>query len=422
MQDIKSGLLEEKKECRLLFGALSLLLTAIVIAACVGLFLRSQIILKEEMLATARSHFNNIVLMRRWNAGYGGVYVRKRPGVESNPYLKNPDIHTVDGVTLTLKNPALMTREVSELTSKESICSFHITSLKPINPANAPDEFERKALQDFERGADEVYSRSKEGGEIYFNYIAPLFVEQSCLECHGDQGYKVGDIRGGIRVKFNIRNLLDLHDTTVREFLLLAACFTVVAIFTLYLFMHRFEGRLNRAREKIRDMALKDPLTGIFNRRYLMSRLGEELERAGRNGKNVCCVMLDIDYFKKINDQYGHLFGDAVLKELSARIQKIVRQYDTFARYGGEEFVLILADTERAECIRIAQRVMKTIKEKPFVYKTTSCMVTVSLGLACSLAVETDSETLLKHADDALYQAKRGGRDRIIIYPSENAE
>ena len=422
MHEKSTGFLAEKKACKILFAVLSLLLTIIVTIACVWLYFRAQHVMQEEMLETARMQFHNILLVRRWNAGYGGVYVKKEQGVKSNPYLENPDLHTIEGFTLTLKNPALMTREISELTHRESNYSFHITSLKPLNPANKPDEFERKALQEFEKGEKkEAFQKTKEGDKYFFNYIAPIFIEESCLRCHEKQGYKVGDVRGGILVRFNTTKFIRVHNNTVKQYLIFAACFTIVSIIGLYCLIHRFSTKLDRARKEIRDLAIRDPLTGIYNRRFLMSRLEEELERSRRQGTTLCCIILDIDHFKQINDRFGHLFGDAVLKELTARIQKTIRPYDTFARYGGEEFVLIQPNIKNQECGKIAHRVLEAVRSKPFTYKDAECDVTVSMGISFSHAGKLDSQTLLKNADTALYQAKRDGRNRMVIYQRENA-
>ena len=415
MHEIRYSVIDEQKACRLLFWSITLLLLTGLAVACLALFMRSRHLLQEEMLSMARSHFNNIMLTRRWNAQYGGVYVRKEHGMESNPFLKNPDLETVGGITLTLKNSALMTKEISELARQEGSYTFHLTSLKPLNPVNRPDKFERMALEQFENGKKEIHTKTREGNEFFFNYMAPLYVEENCLKCHAAQGYKAGDVRGGIRVKFNVQNFGNIRKKALLQFLFIAACATCMIIALLYVLLQRFEQRISKARRKIQEMAIKDPLTGIYNRRYLMNRLEEELERVKRKAVPVGCLLIDIDHFKKINDRYGHLFGDVVLKELCTRIQAVIRPYDTFARFGGEEFVLILADANVAASMDVAARIVKIIKEKPFTYKGTSCNVTVSIGVSCATDTDIDSQTLLKKADKALYRAKQRGRDQIVL-------
>ncbi|RME98500.1 MAG: DUF3365 domain-containing protein [Chloroflexi bacterium] len=167
----------------------------------------SQII--EQINAQAKSVFQQIVLLRAWVAGHGegGVYVEKTKGVETNPYLKKikglaVDLETTNGRQLTLQNPALVTKELSDLAAKRGQpLSFNITSLNPLNPDDAPSEWEARALRQFEEGDNLEFSAIEtENGQTTFHYMAPLFVTESCLQCHAQQGYKLGDIRGGISV------------------------------------------------------------------------------------------------------------------------------------------------------------------------------------------------------------------------------
>lgn len=158
----------------------------------------------------ARNVFRMLVVMRQWNARHAGVYVPLGEDVPPNPYLRQPrrDVRTVDGQTLTLVNPAYMTRMISEMTHLSEGVSFRSVSLKPLNPGNAPDEWERAALlrleQDGGRAASEVGELTTlDGGQPVFRYLAPLRVSAECLSCHLEQGYAVGDLRGGISIKLD---------------------------------------------------------------------------------------------------------------------------------------------------------------------------------------------------------------------------
>lgn len=150
----------------------------------------------------ARNMFRMVVLMRAWNADHGGLYVPVSPKVRPNPYLEHPrrDLTTTDGQALTMVNPAFMTRLLAEMAAANGGTIFHITSLKPIRPANSADPWERRALEAFELGAKEIVElvATPEGAQL--RYMAPLFVTQPCMKCHEKQGYRVGDIRGGISV------------------------------------------------------------------------------------------------------------------------------------------------------------------------------------------------------------------------------
>ncbi len=156
----------------------------------------------SEVHGQAEIAHEQVVITRHWNADYGGVYVEKTEGIQSNPYLEklgiHPDIVTGDGRIYTLKNPALMTRELSGYAHEGELLEFHITSLELVNPSNAPDEFETRGLELFEEGVTQVTQIVERNGTISYQYVAPLYITQGCLKCHSD--YSVGEVRGGISV------------------------------------------------------------------------------------------------------------------------------------------------------------------------------------------------------------------------------
>jgi len=172
----------------------------VILAAFMGLTMKQDDMIKNYVHLTAQTYFDSILITRRWNANYGGVYVQKNEGVKSNPYLVKPDITTREGVTYTMKNPALMTRELSELAGQSKAFQYHITSLKLLNPSNAPDPWEREALLKFESGIEEVAQVTELNNRKMYRLMRPLPYEQGCVECHAKQGYKIGDVRGGISV------------------------------------------------------------------------------------------------------------------------------------------------------------------------------------------------------------------------------
>ncbi len=278
--------------------------TSLVIALVLsGIFLdmaiRTRQLLNEENIIQARIVFNTIVLTRKWNANYGGVYVEKKKGVESNPYLENPDIRTVDGRVFTLRNPALMTREISEYAEKEGMFKFHITSLKLMNPHNKPDEFEEKALRQFETGAaKEVSGTELVNNRTYFRYMAPLYIEQDCLQCHQHQNYAIGDVRGGISISFDIEELQDKIRYNAIAIVVFGIITTLLLLGLIYFFTSRLIKKIEEARQTIEKIAITDELTELFNRRHIMSRIEEEFEKFKRLKKKVSCIMADIDNFK----------------------------------------------------------------------------------------------------------------------------
>lgn len=164
--------------------------------------------------------------------------------------------------------------------------------------------------------------------------------------------------------------------------------------------------------ETIYNMTIVDGLTGINNKRYLMEALEREIPRARRHQRPLSVVMFDIDHFKSINDNYGHLAGDYVLKELATLVKGRLRPDDVLGRYGGEEFCAALPETNLVGAASIAEDLRRRIEERRFVFEGEVIPVTVSLG--CSeLDGEMDVLQLVKAADEKLYEAKRSGRNRV---------
>jgi diguanylate cyclase (GGDEF)-like protein len=167
--------------------------------------------------------------------------------------------------------------------------------------------------------------------------------------------------------------------------------------------------------EAIHNMAIQDGMTGIHNKRYFMEFLEREIAVCTRHGHPLTLVMFDVDHFKKVNDSHGHLAGDAVLKDLAGRIRPRIRREDLFARYGGEEFACVLPSTALPGGIVFAEHLRTLIEERPTEFDTQYIPFTISLGVT-TLHRETgvDPAALIKRADDNLYAAKRGGRNRVV--------
>jgi two-component system cell cycle response regulator len=164
--------------------------------------------------------------------------------------------------------------------------------------------------------------------------------------------------------------------------------------------------------QEAQRLSLTDPMTGLWNYRYLTLALGHEIERASRFDRSLAVLMLDLDKFKSINDNYGHQAGDAVLIELANRMSSQVREVDTVARYGGEEFVVVLPETDAAGAARAAERLVERIRATPFVIEGgMSLTVTASVGAAVFPAHGRTPSDLLRRVDSALYEAKNSGRD-----------
>jgi diguanylate cyclase (GGDEF)-like protein len=162
-----------------------------------------------------------------------------------------------------------------------------------------------------------------------------------------------------------------------------------------------------------RALSIRDGLTNAFNHRYFQEKLTEELKRAQRSGSTFSLLMLDIDEFKKFNDQYGHQMGDRVLKHISDTVRKTIREIDVFARYGGEEFIIVLPETSRDGARNAAQKIRELVEMRPLIAKGKRYDVTLSIGCATFPFDGTDKDSLIQEADKALYTAKKEGRNRV---------
>ncbi len=164
--------------------------------------------------------------------------------------------------------------------------------------------------------------------------------------------------------------------------------------------------------EEIYRMTIIDGLTQIHNKRYLLEALERDVMRARRHNRDLCAIMFDIDHFKGINDRYGHLAGDYVLRELARIVSERTRRDEVFARYGGEEFAIILPETSLEGATQLAETLRQRVEKHLFVFQGETIPVTISMG-AAALGPEMNGTELITEADNRLYEAKRGGRNRV---------
>ncbi|WP_254050895.1 ATP-binding protein [Zoogloea sp. LCSB751] len=204
----------------------------------------------------ARNMFRSVLLARNWNASHGGVYVPVTPQTQPNPYLHVPnrDVITSDGQQLTLVNPAYMTRLIGETAESSSGAVFRLTSLKPLRPGNAPDPWEAEALRAFEGGAREYIGSAKGPDGNMLRFMAPLKVEPSCLQCHGNQGYQVGDIRGGLSVSQRQQPIEDAVAAGIRDSLLTHGAVFLFGTAVGWLLLEQLRRRWLELDDKVREL------------------------------------------------------------------------------------------------------------------------------------------------------------------------
>jgi diguanylate cyclase (GGDEF)-like protein/PAS domain S-box-containing protein len=522
-----------------------------------------------NMLSMARERgaalFRLVQLARDWNARHGGVYVPVTAATSPNPYLDHErrDVVTNGGLALTLVNPAYMTRQIAEIAQQAEGVQLHITSLKPLRPANAADPWETAALQRFDAGLAEIVELIP-GATPVHRYMAPLRITKACLACHEKQGYQLGQIRGGISVTMPAAGLLAIRDgERIRSVALHTMVFAVVAallqllvkrtrnhllaleslarqqemviderthalsetnaelereladrelasavfdnaaeaiiitdeadrfvevnpafslmtgyaasevlgkavsmiksgrhppefysemwqslsrdnrwqgevwnrrkngeLFFVWMSIARIAGGAQPVRyvatltditprkeleDALRHQAYHDPLTDLPNRALFADRLRVALLQAERHGRPFALCFIDLDYFKPVNDEFGHAAGDDVLVETATRLRLCVRAADTVARVGGDEFAAILTEVgSREEVEEVAARIVAELA-RPFELKVGTAHISCSIGIALFPEHGRDVEALQHHADAALYEVKGASRNAYRI-------
>jgi diguanylate cyclase (GGDEF)-like protein len=167
--------------------------------------------------------------------------------------------------------------------------------------------------------------------------------------------------------------------------------------------------------EEIYRLTIMDALTGIHNKRYMLEFLERELARSARHRRPLALIMIDVDWFKSVNDELGHLGGDYTLRELAACITAGVRREDLLVRYGGEEFALVLVESSREGALEAAERIRACVEQHPFEFEGRKFQVTISLGVAFTSGEPAPAvDELIRQADERLYQAKHAGRNRVV--------
>ena len=185
----------------------------------------------------------------------------------------------------------------------------------------------------------------------------------------------------------------------------------------------RLEDRLHENYQRSLSLALTDELTGLYNRRYVFAHLNELLGRMTDGGGDTALMLFDIDHFKRVNDAYGHPAGDQVLRDIAGRAVRQVRSVDLVGRLGGEEFAVVMPETSLGDAVAVAERLRGAVADEPFLLqgKSDKLPITVSVGIAMTGEGRDTLESLLKRADEALYAAKNGGRNRVRTLAAQRA-
>ncbi|TWJ17589.1 diguanylate cyclase [Geobacter argillaceus] len=403
---------------RLFLLILCITISLLVTCLFIYLYTRTSDQMLQRIQEQAAAYADLLDHAKRWNFNYGGVYVEKKKGTETNSYLEalgiKPDIHGSDGRMFTLRNHAIMATEISRMSEREGGVRFRLISMKPLDRNNRPDPFEQQALERFEHGEKLAARLLDKANPPIFRYITPLFVDQTCLECHHTQGYRIGSIIGAISITIPATNMVK-EATTIRLLITISAVLTILFLVVVtYFLTWRLVIKLDDVQRTLKKQATTDELTGLKNRRVIMKRLEEESERSTRLSEPLCIMIIDLDHFKRINDSYGHPFGDFVLKRVAHLVRDSMRRYDLVGRIGGEEFLVVSPGTGLNEAVALAERIRGRIMNETFHEGDVQISVTLSVGLTILAPGDQCVESLLKRADTALYKAKEQGRNRVV--------
>lgn len=346
------------------------LIIGFVVFSFLGFIIKHQLeMINHNLENIGRAVAQQVLVVREWAASYRGGWVNK----ESGSY------------------------------------SFKLASDKPVNPLNIPDEYEKAALAAFAEGKTEKFSQWSEDGKTY-RYIIPIYVEESCLECHAEQGYTAKDLRGVLSVVIPAEEAIRERNLAIFLYSMGSVLiFVLTSALATYWIKHEFVMPLNLAHTK----ANTDFLTGLFNHGYFQETLRNFFQDT--EGE-LSLLLVDIDNFKSVNDTHGHAVGDTVLKELAKVLRSAVRESDFPARYGGEEFAVILPNASGRKAREIAERILYKVRNHHIVTPKVTLNVTVSIGVATKTAEMAAPRELIERADQALYHAKRTGKNRVVCW------
>lgn len=429
MEIVSKSLDKFKKNSEALYrytAAAVIVWTIIIAGSLIWNIIRERQDTQELAKMEARIHFNKDQAFRLWTASHGGVYVEPSGITPPNPYLGHiaeRDIKTVGGKSLTLVNPAYMLRQVMELYSDLYGVKGRLTSLKVLNPVNEADEWEQTGLMEFERGAKEVFEFTEKEGEKTLRFMRPLMTEKECLKCHGFQGYKEGDIRGGIEVSVPLGPYLAIESKAMNIIVLSHGLFWVLGILVIGFVAYRGKRRIlerKQAYEKMEHQAFYDQLTNLPNRMLFGKYLKHETEHMNGDENYLFAVLLiDLDRFKVVNDSLGHKIGDRLLVAVAQRLRDCIRPDDIVARFGGDEFAMLLRNSNDIRyATNIAERVQKELMSS-FKLDNREVFITASIGIALGAAGYETGDDLIRDADSAMYRAKAHGRARYELFDTQ---
>jgi diguanylate cyclase (GGDEF)-like protein len=372
----------------------------------------------ETARNVARANFDKDQAFRQWATTHGGVYVpvdmKRTPPSPYLSHISERDVTTDKGKKLTLMNPAYMLRQMMDEYSGLYGAKGHITALERLNKNNAPDAWEKDALEKFRRDASlqEIVELTTIDNKAHMRLIRPMEVTPGCLTCHAHQpSYLKYKTVGGVSVSVSMAEIYNLSIKSFYKTLLVHILFWFVGML-LFRFVYKKE---KEAKDELNYFANHDSLTGLPNRHAYIKKI-TELISSEEKGDSFALVFMDLDNFKTVNDSLGHTLGDMLLQNVTQRLKDELHEYEEFYRFGGDEFVLLFSAKQGKEIVENSVLKIHEILKKPFKLKNYEVYTTLSIGISIYPDDAKDAETLLRNADVAMYDAKQSGRSNYSFY------
>lgn len=413
--------------CLLKIGAvlLALIWTLLAVAGLYWNHRKEERETVELAKVQARALAEKMVVYRHWNARHGGVYVEADAQTPPNPYLADlpeRDVRTPSGRLLTMVNPAYMLREVFQLEASLLGLSGRITSSRPINPANAADAWERAALLRLAEGEKEVSAvLSGEAGD-FLRYLLPLRTEAECLKCHAHQGYKIGNLRGGLSVSVAIEPLREVRRPQLWLAYAGTGFFWLLGLGIILVGGRRLDlqaRRRSRAEARVRFLDHHDYLTLLPNKSAFFAELEREIVRSRLRDGGFALLLVDIDGFKKINQALGHGRGDSLLRQVGEELRRRVGERGLVGHFGAGAFpVLLPSPSPMSEAGQVARELIEAF-QTPFMVDGQEIFISCGCGITVYPDDGEEGAGLLQNAAGALQAAKIRGRGQVGYYAPE---
>jgi diguanylate cyclase (GGDEF)-like protein len=360
---------------------------------------------------------------------HGGVYVPVSETSLPNPYLEflpERDIETTDGRRLTLINPWYMTRLAFDLDNRHDEAISKVTSLKSLNSGNAPDPWERSALQQLEQGKEMVCEVSDIEGRPYVRSMRPFYVETTCLKCHADQGYQTGDVRGGISISIPFEPIFSenwQHKLLSVGFFCLLWFVGLIGVVLLGRKLYSqtcnviaSERQRDRAEVSLNYLSNYDRLTNLPNRFKFEEQLHDLFQRVDSADDTIAVIALEIRNYGQISDNFDHPVGDALFKLHAERMAVLLTEKNSIARYGEDRLLLSSPCRDDHPCSEDLLQKILAVTSKPLILEKHEFFPVVCIGVAFYPTDAMDARRLVQKAVSALTFCLEKKQSDVTLY------